>query len=168
MNGVDRLATALENAGVKRRFAWIAASEEALLMRPCGTQTDPAVARSATRAAGAAGSWTPAQRSAVIASFLAWVFDAFDFVLMVFVLNEVAADFGTPITCVTFAIVVTLTTRPIGAFVFGRVADRYGRRPTLVVVIVLYPVLELLSAFSPNLVFLICVRALFGIAMEGV
>src|ERR1700720_451938 len=58
--------------------------------------------------------------------------------------------------------------RPIGAFVFGRAADRYGRRPTLVVVIVLYSFLELVSAFSSNLVFLICVRALFGIAMGGV
>ena len=132
------------------------------------TQTDPAVARSATRAAGAAGSWTPAQRSAVIASFLAWVFDAFDFFLMVFVLHAVAAEFGAPITSVTVAIVLTLAMRPNGAFVFGRAADRYGRRPTLVIVIVLYSLLELLSAFSPNLVFLICVRGLFGIAMGGV
>jgi MFS transporter, SHS family, lactate transporter len=132
------------------------------------TQTDPAVARSATRAAGAAGSWTPAQRSAVIASFLAWVFDAFDFFLMVFVLHAVAAEFGAPITSVTVAIVLTLAMRPIGAFVFGRAADRYGRRPTLVIVIVLYSLLELLSAFSPNLIFLICVRGLFGIAMGGV
>jgi MFS family permease len=127
------------------------------------TPTAPAVAKSA-----AAGSWTPAQRSAVIASFLAWMFDAFDFFLLVFVLHEVAAEFGTPITSVTVAIVLTLAMRPIGAFVFGRAADRYGRRPTLVVVIVLYSVLELVSAFSPNLVFLICVRALFGIAMGGV
>jgi SHS family lactate transporter-like MFS transporter len=133
-------------------------------MHPSVTQTDPAVAQSAT----AAGSWTPAQRSAVIASFLAWMFDAFDFFLMVFVLHAVATEFGTPITNVTFAIVLTLAMRPIGAFVFGRAADRYGRRPTLVVVIVLYSLLELLSAFSPSLVFLICVRALFGIAMGGV
>ena len=97
----------------------------------------------------------------MIASFLAWVFDAFDFFLMVFVLQAVAAEFGTQITSVTVAIVLTLAMRPIGAFVFGRAADRYGRRPTLVVVIVLYSVLELLSAFSPNLVFLICVRGLF-------
>jgi SHS family lactate transporter-like MFS transporter len=127
-------------------------------------QTDPAVAQSAT----AAGSWTLAQRSAVIASFLAWVFDAFDFFVMVFVLHAVAAEFGTPITSVTLAIVLTLAMRPIGAFVFGRAADRYGRRPTLVVVIVLYSLFELASAFSPNLVFLICIRALFGIAMGGV
>jgi hypothetical protein len=68
-------------------------------MHPSVTQTDPAVARSAT----AAGSWTPAQRSAVIASFLAWVFDAFNFFLMVFVLHAVATEFGTPITGVTVA-----------------------------------------------------------------
>ena len=128
------------------------------------TPTDPAVAQSAT----AAGSWTPAQRSAVIASFLGWVFDAFDFFVMVFALHAVAAEFGRPITSVTVAIVLTLAMRPIGAFVFGRTADRYGRRPTLVVVIVLYSLFELVSAFSPNLVLLICVRALFGIAMGGV
>jgi SHS family lactate transporter-like MFS transporter len=132
------------------------------------TQTDPAVARSATRATGAVGSWTPEQRSAVIASFLAWIFDGFDFFLMVFVVHAVAAEFGTPITSVTLAIVLTLAMRPIGAFVFGRAADRCGRRPTLVVVIVLYSLFELASAFSPNLVFLICIRALFGIAMGGV
>lgn len=120
------------------------------------------------RSAAAAGSWTAAQRSAVVASFLAWVFDAFDFFLMVFVVHAVATEFGTPITTVTLAIVLTLAMRPVGAFIFGRAADRYGRRPTLVVVIVLYSVFELLSAFSPNLVFLICVRALFGIAMGGV
>ncbi|HVH81800.1 MAG TPA: MFS transporter [Stellaceae bacterium] len=104
----------------------------------------------------------------MIASFLAWVFDAFDFFLMVFVLHAVATEFGTPITSITLSIVLTLAMRPIGAFVFGRAADRYGRRPTLVVVIVLYSILELVSAVSPNPVFLLCVRALFGIAMGGV
>jgi SHS family lactate transporter-like MFS transporter len=84
------------------------------------------------------------------------------------VLHAVATEFGTPITSVTLAIVLTLAMRPIGAFVFGRAADRCGRRPTLVVVIVLYSLFELASAFSPNLVFLICIRALFGIAMGGV
>src|SRR6266851_2660928 len=115
-------------------------------MHPSVTQTDPAVARSA-----AAGSWTPVRRSAVTASFLAWVFDAFDFFLMVFVVHAVAAEFGTPITSVTLAIVLTLAMRPIGAFVFGRAADRYGRRPTLVVVILTYSVLAFASGFAQSL-----------------
>lgn len=87
---------------------------------------------------------------------------------MIFVVHAVATEFATPITSVTLAIVVTLAMRPVGAFVFGRAVDRYGRRPILVVVIVLCSVLELVSAFSPNLIFLLCVRALFGIAMGGV
>src|SRR5262249_27321064 len=77
-------------------------------------------------------------------------------------------EFGIPITEVTVAIVLTLAMRPIGAYIFGRTADRWGRRPTLVVVIILYSTFELLSAFSPNLAFLLTVRALFGISMGGV
>ena len=117
---------------------------------------------------GSQSSWTPAQRSAVIASFLSWTFDAFDFFLLVFVLRPISAEFAAPLASVSLAIVLTLAMRPVGAFVFGRAADRYGRRPTLILVIVLYSLLELASAASPDLVFLICVRALFGIAMGGV
>jgi hypothetical protein len=93
-------------------------------MHPCETHTDPAVAQSAA----AAGSWTPAQRSAVIASFLAWVFDAFDFFLMVFVLQAVAAEFGTQITSVTVAIVLTLAMRRSGpsSSVVPRIATAGG------------------------------------------
>jgi SHS family lactate transporter-like MFS transporter len=119
-------------------------------------------------AASPQSAWTANQRSAVIASFLGWMFDAFDFFLLLFVLHPIADEFGVPITEVTFAIVLTLATRPIGAFIFGRAADRYGRRPTLAIVIALYSALELASAFAPNLVFLLFVRALFGIAMGGV
>ena len=120
------------------------------------------------RTARGTSQWSKAGRNAAIASVLGWTFDAFDFFLLVFVLGTVAKEFGTSITEVTFAIVLTLATRPIGAFIFGRAADHYGRRPVLIVVIVLYSILELLSAFSPNLVFLLCVRALFGIALGGV
>ena len=102
------------------------------------------------------------------ASFLSWAFDAFDFFLLVFVLRYIASEFRVPLESVTFAIFATLAARPIGAFVFGRGADRFGRRPILAIVIVLYSVLELASAFSPTLTFLIGVRALFGIAMGGV
>ena len=111
--------------------------------------------------------WTREQKHVVAASFLGWSLDAFDFFLLVFVLKDIAAEFHTEIESVTFAILLTLAMRPVGAFIFGRAADRWGRRPTLMVNILLYSVLEFASGFSPNLTVLIVLRALYGIAMGG-
>jgi MFS transporter, SHS family, lactate transporter len=57
--------------------------------------------------------------------------------------------------------------RPVGAFLFGMIADRYGRRPALMIDIVAYSVFELASAFAPSLHVFLITRALFGIAMGG-
>jgi SHS family lactate transporter-like MFS transporter len=111
--------------------------------------------------------WTGEQRSVVIASFLGWTLDAFDFFLLVFVLKDIAQEFGTGIPEVTFAILLTLAMRPIGAFLFGRAADRWGRRPTLMVDVLLYSFIEFASGFSPNLTVLLVLRALYGVAMGG-
>jgi SHS family lactate transporter-like MFS transporter len=111
--------------------------------------------------------WTREQRHVVAASFLGWSLDAFDFFLLVFVLKDIAAEFHTNIEDVTIAILLTLAMRPIGAFIFGRAADRWGRRPTLMVNILLYSLLEFLSGFSPSLTVLIVLRALYGVAMGG-
>lgn len=107
------------------------------------------------------------QRSAFIAAFLGWTLDAFDFFLMVFVLTSIATEFGTDVTKVAFGITLTLAMRPLGALVFGMLADRYGRRPILMIDIVLFSVLELASAFAPSLVALLVLRAAFGFAMGG-
>ncbi len=107
------------------------------------------------------------QRSAVLASFLGWTLDAFDFFLLVFVIKDIAAEFDTEVKHVTFAILLTLAMRPLGALIFGLLADRYGRRPTLMADIILYSLLELAAAFSPSLTVLIVLRALYGIAMGG-
>jgi SHS family lactate transporter-like MFS transporter len=111
--------------------------------------------------------WTGTQRKVVLACYLGWTLDAFDFFLLVFVLKDIAAEFHTEIGNVTIAILLTLAMRPIGAFLFGRAADRYGRRPTLMVDVVLYSLLEFASGFAPNLTVLIVLRALYGIAMGG-
>src|SRR5713226_5845870 len=111
--------------------------------------------------------WTNEQRSVVIASFLGWALDAFDFFLLVFVLKDIAQEFNTAISDVTFAILLTLAMRPIGAFLFGRAADRWGRRPTLMVDVLLYSLIEFASGFSPNLTVLLVLRALYGVAMGG-
>ncbi|WP_047249435.1 MFS transporter [Chromobacterium subtsugae] len=111
--------------------------------------------------------WTKEQRQTVFACYLGWTLDAFDFFLMVFVLKDIAREFGTDVEAVSWATMLTLAARPIGALIFGRLADRYGRRPVLMANIVMYSVLGFASAFSPNLMVLLILRTLFGVAMGG-
>jgi SHS family lactate transporter-like MFS transporter len=111
--------------------------------------------------------WTPAQKNTVIASYLGWTLDAFDFFLLVFVLKDVTKEFGVEESNVALAITLTLACRPIGAFVFGRLADRFGRRPILMLDVGLYSLLGFATAFAPDLTTFLVIRALFGIAMGG-
>jgi SHS family lactate transporter-like MFS transporter len=107
------------------------------------------------------------QWSATAAAFAGWALDAFDFFLMVFMFDAIAREFHTGVPAVAAASAVTLAARPFGAFFFGQLADRYGRRPVLIVVILLYSAVEFASAFAPSLAALIVLRALFGFAMGG-
>src|SRR5271156_2478627 len=91
------------------------------------------------------------QRSAFIASLLGWALDAFDFFLFTLVQDDIAKGFGVKVSAVSLAIVLTLAARPVGALIFGRLADRYGRRPVLMFNILCYSVIELASAFAPSL-----------------
>ena len=107
------------------------------------------------------------QRSAVLASYLGWTLDAFDFFILVFVLQDVARTFGTDVKSVAYAVFLTLAARPVGALIFGLAADKYGRRPTLMVDIILFSVLEFASGFAPSLGAFLVLRILFGVAMGG-
>jgi len=107
------------------------------------------------------------QRAAFLASFLGWTLDAFDFFLLTFILKDIAAEFHADIAKVAQAIVLTLAARPLGALVFGRLADHYGRRPILMIDVGLYSVLALASAFAPTLWIFLGLRFLFGFAMGG-
>jgi SHS family lactate transporter-like MFS transporter len=109
----------------------------------------------------------PQQRNTVIASFLGWTLDAFDFFILVFILKSIAEEFHTDVPAVSIAIFLTLAMRPIGALIFGIAADRFGRRVTLMVDVLLYSLFELLSGFSTSLTMLIAFRLLYGIAMGG-
>jgi SHS family lactate transporter-like MFS transporter len=111
--------------------------------------------------------WTPAQKNVVIASYLGWTLDAFDFFLLVFVLKDVTSTFGVEESHVAWAITLTLACRPLGAFIFGRLADRFGRRPILMLDVGLYSMLGFATAFAPNLTAFLVIRALFGVAMGG-
>jgi MFS transporter, SHS family, lactate transporter len=107
------------------------------------------------------------QRSAIWASYLGWTLDAFDYFLLVFMFSAIAKEFGTDVKAVTYAVTLTLVARPIGAFVFGWLAERFGRRPVLMADIILFSILEFASGFAPTLGTLLVLRFLFGIAMGG-
>jgi MFS transporter, SHS family, lactate transporter len=107
------------------------------------------------------------QWRAFIAAYLGWMLDAFDFFLLIMVVGPVAAEFHVGIPAVSYAVFLTLATRPIGALLFGQIADRFGRRPALVGSILLFAVMELLTGFAPSLGALLVLRAIFGIGMGG-
>src|SRR6266404_2073842 len=105
--------------------------------------------------------------NALVASFLGWTLDAFDFFVLVFTIPAIAKDFHTGIPAIAGTIAVTLAFRPVGALIFGLMADRYGRRLPLMLDLVFYSVIEVLSGFAPNYTCFLILRALFGIGMGG-
>ncbi|HYA23247.1 MAG TPA: MFS transporter [Terriglobales bacterium] len=110
---------------------------------------------------------TPVQRNTFIACFLGWSLDAFDFFILVFCVSALATQFQAKVSAITEAIFLTLAMRPVGAFLFGLMADRFGRRPTLMANVIAYSAFELASAFAPTLKFFLITRTLFGIGMGG-
>lgn len=111
---------------------------------------------------------TPAQqRRIVLTSFLGWTVDAFDFFVMIFVVTDIAREFGVTITDITWAITLTLGLRAIGAVIFGRLADRIGRRPAFLINVIAFSAFQIMTGFSPSLTFFLVVRSLYGIAMGG-
>jgi SHS family lactate transporter-like MFS transporter len=104
---------------------------------------------------------------AVSAGFLGWTLDAFDFFLVVISLPRIAASFHVGVPAIAASITLTLIFRPVGAFIFGLMADRYGRRMPMMLDLVFYSIVEVATAFSPNLTTFLILRALFGIGMGG-
>ena len=110
---------------------------------------------------------TSDQKKTVLAAFLGWMLDAFDFFILTFVLKDIAKEFGVEVSAVAYALFLTLAMRFVGAFIFGRIGDRWGRKPALMLDILCYSILGALAAFSPNLTVFLILRTLFGIAMGG-
>jgi len=104
---------------------------------------------------------------AVFAGFLGWTLDAFDFFLVVMCLTAIAKDFNKSVPQIALSLTVTLAFRPVGAFLFGLMADRYGRRLPLMLDLVFYSIVEVLSGLAPNFTTFLILRALFGIGMGG-
>ncbi len=106
-------------------------------------------------------------RSALVAGYLGWTLDAFDFFLVSFCLTAIGREFHKSDREVAFSILLTLAFRPVGAFIFGLMADRYGRRLPLMIDLVFYSIVEVLSGLAPTYTTFLVLRALFGIGMGG-
>ena len=106
-------------------------------------------------------------RAALVATYLGWTLDAFDFFLVSLCLTAIGREFHKSDAQVAASLLLTLAFRPVGAFFFGLLADRYGRRLPLMLVLVFYSVIEVLSGLAPNYTTFLVLRALFGIGMGG-
>jgi SHS family lactate transporter-like MFS transporter len=113
-------------------------------------------------------SWTSTQKHVVAASFMVWTLDALDFFLLIFSLKYMATEFHASIIQVSLGTTLTLACRPVGAYLFGRLADRYGRRPILMFNVFVYSILSFCIGFVPNLTTFLIVTASFGVGMGGV
>jgi MFS transporter, SHS family, lactate transporter len=107
------------------------------------------------------------QRNAVLAGFLGWTFDAFDFFVLTFVLDDVARSLGRTRPDIALSLTAALAMRPAGAILFGLLADRYGRRIPLMCNVVFYATVSILSGFAPDYTTFMILRLLFGIGMGG-
>ena len=112
--------------------------------------------------------WTRTQRRTLFAGVGSWTLDAFDFFVLVFCLTNMAKEFDITIITATLAITFTLAMRPIGALIFGPMAEKFGRKPVLIANIVTFAVIELASAAAPNFGTFFALRVVYGIAMGGI
>jgi MFS transporter, SHS family, lactate transporter len=108
---------------------------------------------------------TPDHRPAVLAGFLGWTLDAFDFFAVVMCLSAIGKEFGRTDVAVAFSLTLTLAFRPVGAFIFGLLADRYGRRLPLMLDLVFFSIVEVLTGLAPTFTTFLVLRALYGIGM---
>lgn len=107
------------------------------------------------------------QRNAVLAGFLGWTLDAFDFFILTYVINDVAKAFGKTRPDIALTVTLALMMRPLGALIFGLMADRFGRRLPLMLNVVFYAIISVLSGLAPNYTTFLALRMLFGVAMGG-
>ncbi len=110
---------------------------------------------------------TGQQIRTIVAAYLGWTLDAFDFFVLTFVIKDIAKEFGVEVSSVAYALFLTLAMRFVGAFIFGRLGDLWGRKPALMLDILCYSIIGAAAAFSPNLTVFLILRALFGVAMGG-
>jgi len=110
---------------------------------------------------------TPRWQLAVGSGILGWVLDAFDFFVVVFLFDTLAARFDVSKAAIVYTLTLTLAMRPVGALLFGSLADRFGRKRPLILCVLFFSTITVLSGFSPSYSFFLIMRGLYGIGMGG-
>src|SRR6201996_5396790 len=110
---------------------------------------------------------TPRWGFAVSSGILGWILDAFDFFVLVFLVETLAKNFHVGKGDIVFTITVTLAMRPVGAILLGSLADRYGRRRPLIACVLYFSIITAMTPFAPNYTVFVLLRALYGIGMGG-
>src|SRR4051794_32385825 len=134
---------------------------------PCGSDRGRGLSLKQARYATSMADGASDHRSALLAGYLGWTLDAFDFFLVVMCLTAIGREFHKTDAQMALATTITLAFRPVGAFIFGLLADRYGRRLPLMLDLVFYSVVGVASGLAPNCSTFLVLRALFGIGMGG-
>lgn len=104
---------------------------------------------------------------AVASGILGWILDAFDFFVLIFLFDTLADHFHVKKIAIVYTLTLTLAMRPVGALLFGALADRIGRKKPLILCIVYFSTITVLSGFAPNYTFFLVMRGLYGIGMGG-
>jgi MFS transporter, SHS family, lactate transporter len=110
---------------------------------------------------------TPRWQFAVAAGVMGWILDAFDFFVVIFLFDVLAKQFHVGKAAVIYSLTLTLAMRPVGALLFGSLADRFGRRLPLIICVTFFSTITALSGFSPSYLFFLTMRGLYGIGMGG-
>ncbi|WP_019243753.1 MULTISPECIES: MFS transporter [Bacillus] len=107
------------------------------------------------------------QRKLLGIAGLGWLFDAMDVGILSFVLAALAVDWGLSTEQVGFIGSINSIGMMVGAFVFGLMADRIGRKKVFIITLLFFSVGSGLSAFTSTLLGFICLRFLIGMGLGG-
>ncbi len=99
--------------------------------------------------------------------WLGWALDGFDFLIITYVLTDIAKTFNISLATAGTLILATFATRWIGGAFIGSLADRVGRKNAMVLGILCYSLATFLCGLSWNFWSLLTFRLFVGLGMAG-